>query len=79
MNLQVNRQEQPNLIRPPNPERCIEQLCEQGCQYVLEAIRLLQDGQRVAGLEGFDVAERAQVLNELTAIMSVYEGGCDSK
>jgi hypothetical protein len=79
MNLQVNRQEQPEPARQLHLERCIEQLCEQGCQYVLEVIRLLWYGKRVTGLAGLDVAERALVPDELTAIMSVYEGGCDSK
>jgi hypothetical protein len=59
----------------PNPQiaQCIEQLCQCGCSDVRNTIARLEANQAVAQVEGLSVQERRQVLEELKAIMAVYD------
>jgi len=57
----------------PRLQACIEQLCHSGCNSVRDSIRLLEQGGRPPGTRALSTAERAQVLQELKAIMAVYD------
>ena len=60
----------------PDSERipqCIEAICECGCDVVRATIAAMEQGQRVAQVEGMDESQRRQVLAELKAIMAVYD------
>lgn len=78
MIIQVIRQQQPETGRQPRPDRCVGQYCELGCQRVPVVIRQRRAGQNLPEPQGLEVEDREQVLRELTAIMSVYKGGCNS-
>ena len=57
----------------------ITQICELGCTRVTEIIIVLEQGQIAPETDGLLDAERALVLDELKAIMAVYntrKGGC---
>lgn len=54
-------------------EACIEALCEQGCREVRRAIGCLEKGEEVAETRRLSTVQRAMVLEELRAIMSVYD------
>jgi hypothetical protein len=57
---------------------CVERLCQQGCSNVTEYIRLLQSGEQLPELAGLEPAEVKDVLDELVAVMSAYQGTCKS-
>jgi hypothetical protein len=79
MEPQVIRHGQPMVRRQMRVERCVEQLCEQGCKKVADYIEVLQAGRSVPGMEGLNKADQAQVLRELVSIMSVYQRSCGCK
>jgi len=54
-------------------ETCIESICERGCREVRRVIERLERDGDVAETASLSAAERAFVLNELKAIMSVYD------
>ena len=56
-------------------ERCVEQLCQQGCDKVYEHIDALRTGRQLPGIGPLSHAERQSVLAELQSIMAVYESG----
>ena len=55
--------------------RCIEALCQCGCDAVRATITAMEAGQAVAQTEGMNEVEKRQVLEELRAIMAVYDRG----
>lgn len=57
----------------PHIAQCVEQLCQCGCADVRITIALLEANQPVAQVEGLTAEERRQVLEELKAIMAVYD------
>jgi len=57
-----------------NVERCVESLCQHGCDRVSAYIKLLRAGEMFAEVADLNVLERQQVLHELLAIMAPYEG-----
>ena len=59
-------------------EACVDTLCEQGCSRVNACISALQNGEDVPEVAGLSVADRQVVLQQLVAIMAVYDGSCDS-
>ncbi|KPK39008.1 MAG: hypothetical protein AMJ69_06840 [Gammaproteobacteria bacterium SG8_47] len=54
-------------------ERVVEALCATGCNAVRASIAALEAGLPVPGTEQLDPMERRQVLNDLRAIMAVYD------
>lgn len=54
--------------------QCIEALCGAGCDAVRATIRSMEEGLAVTQTEGLSDEERRAVLNELKAIMAVYDG-----
>jgi hypothetical protein len=54
--------------------RCVEDLCLQGCTLVRHYIDDLQAGRPVPGSSELSDAERLELLQELRSIMSVYDG-----
>lgn len=52
---------------------CVETLCQEGCSDVRATITLLERGGRVPQLAGLNEAECQVVLEELRAIMAVYD------
>ena len=56
-------------------ERCVEQLCQQGCDKVYEHIDALRANRQLPGIGPLSPAERQLVLAELLSIMAVYENG----
>jgi hypothetical protein len=59
-------------------EECVEILCHQGCSMVYRRIRELQQGEEFPEVADLSRDERLSVLAELTAIMDIYDGTCDS-
>lgn len=60
-------------------EEHVTQICELGCARVSEVIAILEQGKIAPETDSLPDAERTQVLNELKAIMAVYntrKGGC---
>lgn len=55
-------------------ERCVEALCQNGCESVSAYIDALRAGEVFAEVAGLSVAERRMVLDELVSIMAPYEG-----
>jgi len=53
--------------------RCVESLCQSGCDAVRATIRAMEAGEPVAQSEGLSTEERQAVLVELQAIMAVYD------
>lgn len=51
----------------------IESLCAKGCRQVWRDIAALEGGEPLAETRGLGPAEIAQVLEELKAIMAVYD------
>ncbi len=67
-------------MHDPDINRCVEQLCEQGCQSVRQAIRHLSAGEAPAATRRLSPEQRREVLRELRTIMSIYdqrESDCD--
>ena len=60
-------------MRQNQIETCIESLCERGCEEVRRVIGRLESGGDVPQTAPLSPAERAAVLDELRAIMSVYD------
>ncbi len=55
---------------------CLENLCAAGCQSVRIYIDHLEKGETVEGVENLTQRERLEVLQELKAVMAVYEEDC---
>lgn len=54
-------------------QQCVEALCQNGCGVVRATIRALEQGLTVAQTDAMAEHERAAVLQELKAIMAVYD------
>lgn len=52
---------------------CVEALCHSGCEMVRATISAMEEGQSIAQTQGLEMDEAHLVLNELKAIMSVYD------
>ena len=61
-----------------NVERCVESLCQHGCERVSAYIALLKTDEVFAKVANLSEIERQLVLDELVAIMAPYEekGNC---
>lgn len=57
---------------------CVDSLCEQGCDRVNACISALQNGDDFPEVAGMSATDRQVVLEELVAIMAVYDGCCES-
>ena len=59
----------------PDPvvQQVVEAVCAQGCRYVNACIEALAQGRPERDYAGLDAAQRRQLLDELRAIMAVYE------
>jgi len=53
--------------------QCVELVCQNGCREVRTTITRLESEQTVSQVDGLNAAERRQVLEELKAIMAVYD------
>ena len=53
--------------------QCIDALCHCGCEVVRATITALETGAMVPQVKDLSETERMQVLNELKAIMAVYD------
>lgn len=56
-----------------NVQQCVEVLCQNGCEVVRATIHALEHGLEVPQTEVLAEHERAAVLEELKAIMAVYD------
>ena len=59
-------------------DRCVEALCDQGCERVNGFIAALKAGQDFPEVAGLSMEERQTVLEHLVSIMAVYDDRCDS-
>jgi len=57
-------------------EQSVENVCKKGCRSVWADIDALESGRRLPETAGLSATERRAVLEELKAIMAVYEGTC---
>lgn len=57
-------------------EQSVENLCRKGCKAVWADIDALEAGRRLPETAGLSAAERQRVIDELKAVMAVYEGSC---
>jgi len=57
-------------------EHCVEQVCRKGCRAVWADIDALEQGRHLEETRHLSGAEAHAVLQELKAIMAVYEGSC---
>ena len=57
---------------PSHLANTVENLCEQGCQYVNDTIQNLTKDSPIDELNHFNKQEKMQILQALTEIMSVY-------
>lgn len=53
-------------------DELVEGICRSGCRHVNAVIAGLQARTEIAGLEHLSLRQRAALLRELTAVMSVY-------
>ena len=60
----------------PEVEQAIDGICALGCELVQAYIAALQRGETRPEYAALDAGQRAQLLDELQAIMSVYQRGC---
>ena len=61
---------------PKRVEHSVEQLCQKGCRAVWKDIDTLERGESLPETLGLSAAEVRVVVDELKAIMAVYEGTC---
>ena len=54
-------------------ELCVERVCRRGCAQVRQVIALLEAGAQVPETRGLGPAQRQAVLDELRAVMAVYD------
>jgi len=54
-------------------ELCLENICQQGCEYVYKVIKKLEKGQIIDDIGEFDLADREKILLELKEIMNCYK------
>lgn len=66
------------MIDKVKVEKCVESLCQNGCSAVYATISALEKDLQSVSLNGLAASERQHVLDELKAIMSVYENPCDN-
>jgi hypothetical protein len=59
-------------------EECVETICQKGCRFVKQDIRLLQRGEILPEFGVLDDLARQVVLKELRAIMAVYGDRCST-
>ena len=57
-------------------EQSVENLCRKGCRAVWADIDALEAGRRLPETAGLSAVERQAVIDELKAVMAVYEGSC---
>jgi hypothetical protein len=60
-------------------DRCVEALCEQGCDRVNSFIEALRAGHDIPEVAGLSMEERQRVLENLVSIMAVYGDRCESR
>ena len=60
----------------PEVEQTIDRICALGCELVQAYIAALQRGESRPEYTALDAGQRAQLLDELQAIMSVYHRSC---
>lgn len=60
-------------------EQCVESLCLNGCAAVSATITAMEIDLDSVPLSGLQEEERKMVLQELKAIMSVYDQPCEIK
>ncbi len=60
-------------------DRCVEGLCDQGCDRVNSFIAALKGGQDFPEVAGLSMEERQQVLENLVSIMAVYGDRTESR
>ena len=53
--------------------QCVDALCQCGCDAVRATIKAMESGAGVPQLETLDHEERQVVLDELKAVMAVYD------
>jgi len=56
---------------------CIEAICQSGCLVVRAVIESLEAGQLIPQTKGMSPEQVDMVLNELKAVMSVYDERCE--
>lgn len=60
-------------IDDPKLSQYLDHICHQGCTAVREAIEQMEAGDNIPELASLKPAEQARVLEELKAIMAVYD------
>ncbi len=61
------------MTSDPVVQQVLEAVCARGCRYVNACIEALAEGRPGSDYAGLDAAQRRRLLDELRAIMAVYE------
>lgn len=64
------------MHKKPSVEHSVEILCDKGCRQVWQEIDALERGEDLPETVGLNAEDRAQVVQELKAIMAVYGERC---
>lgn len=56
-----------------NTNLCVEAICQCGCEAVRAVITALEAGEPVSQVQGLEPHEQRRVLDELKAVMAVYD------
>jgi hypothetical protein len=57
-------------------QKCVEAICNKGCQHVRNDIDLLEKGEPLPEVQHLSGRDQQSVLKELKSIMSVYGDSC---
>lgn len=66
----------PSVVNHLKIEQCVESLCQSGCAAVRATITAIEAGAEISQISGMSDEEKLYVLEELKAIMSVYDRPC---
>lgn len=67
-----------SILHDPRIEARVEALCQKGCRHVWADIEALEKGRDLPETNGLPPGDRAELLEELKSIMSVYSDRCSA-
>jgi hypothetical protein len=68
-----NHQNGTGILSSEQVSQCVDALCQCGCDAVRATISAMESGALVPQVESLSETERERVLDELKAVMAVYD------